>query len=84
MKVWAIFIDTGTFITDVPWVDNDDGGLPEWYFELQNTVAILIDGNNAEWVPAIGPAPFWKSDIAGSLSRDAMFKMFNEWMKDTY
>lgn len=80
-----IFSPLGEYITDVPWVDNEDGGLPQWFFEL-NLIAIEVDieKDTVEWIPAIGPAPCWKDKFSRFSNNAELFKTFEVWAKEMY
>ena len=80
-----IFTPMGRFVETVPWIDDDNGGLPDWFFE-GNFVSLEVDEetNVVEFVPAVGPAPVWRSDIRRYPTNEELWSVFTKWFRENY
>jgi len=92
-KFHHIFNGFGTHMLDLPWADDDNGGLPEWYFtehcnfdNKNDWVSILVDleKDTVEWIPACGPAPCWEAKYSTFANTDELWASFLKWNKANY
>lgn len=80
------------FIKDVPWKDDPNDGLPDWFFLGAFTgqkgqfysFEIDLSKDTVEWAPAMGPAPIWQEKFSKFKSNKDMLKAFNKWGKENY
>lgn len=75
----------GAFVADVPWQDDDNGGLPEWFFDGEYIAfEVTLATDTVEWVPAVGPAPVWKGKFSEYATNTAMMTAFKAWAAAVY
>lgn len=81
-----VFNCCGVFYTAIPWQDDDNGGLPEWFFEGDHNTALEVDlsKNQVEWIPAVGPAPVWRAKFSEFGTTDQLWGTFANWYRQNY
>ena len=84
-KFHHVFSLNGVHIVDIPWQDDDNGGLPEWYFDNNWThMTVDLTTDKVEWIPAVGPAPYWGTKYSQFATTDQLWDAFFKWNKATY
>ena len=89
MDYHIVFNSDGTYRCDVPWKDDDNAGLPDWFFD-ENCISFEVTTaeDKVEWAPAMGPAPVWTAKFsefsAPRIPCGDMWRAFSEWFYATY
>ena len=85
MKEHRIFDFQGKFVTTLPWIDDENEGLPDWYFNGDfMTITVDTVADKVEFVPAMGPAPCWEDQASKYPTNEALFAGFAAWHERTY
>jgi hypothetical protein len=80
-----IYNHHGVFIGEVPWEDDDNHGLPEWFFSMDyNNLEVDLAGDRVSWTPAMGPAPCWEDRFSKYSNTDDLWSGFHSWYRVTY
>jgi hypothetical protein len=83
-KHWRIFFQ-GNHITDIPWQDDENGGLPQWCYNGDFIhIMVDLDFDKVEWVPPVGPAPTWEAKASNFKNNEDLYRVFDQWCREHY
>ena len=76
----------------VPWADDNNRGLPDWYFGLRPDGlysqvcfdSVQLRDGQLEWSPACGPAPCWAALGCEFASAEEVLAALSAWMRENY
>lgn len=72
-------------VKDIPWQDNDNEGLPNWFFEgAFFSFTVDTDHDLVEWIPECGPSPCWEAKFSSFADDEAMLQAWDSWVRATY
>jgi hypothetical protein len=84
-KFHLVMTGGGDLIAVVPWRDDPNHGLPDWFFDNAYVdMTVDLEKDTIEWVPECGPAPCWEAPVSSFASTKAMFDAWHAWARKMY